>query len=283
MPVLRVSSRQVTFTATVIAVGLLAGWGGRLTDHEQDASGQLPRAGSQAHPLPGSPATPRSHPSADPDSGHGSGVRTDGNHSGLAVLITSRQLPGLGPRTLAKVPAASRQVLVVTGKGRNSARSTVVLYHRTARGWRAGPAWAAHNARRGWTKDHHVGDLRSPIGVFTLSDAGGRLADPGTDLPYDRSGAFVVSGTGFHGEPLAGSFDYVVAIDYNRSRGTSPLDWDRPLGADKGGGIWLHVDHGGPTQGCVSLKKPQMKKVLKALDPRLHPVVVMGDAASLAR
>ena len=50
----------------------------------------------------------------------------------------------------------------------------------------------------------------------------------------------------------------------------------------EGGGIWFHVDHGGPTHGCVSLSRPHMRALLRALDPALHPVVVMGDAASLA-
>jgi L,D-peptidoglycan transpeptidase YkuD (ErfK/YbiS/YcfS/YnhG family) len=193
------------------------------------------------------------------------------------------QLPGLGPHTLAGIPGSARQAVVVTGKGKNASTSTVVLYERTSTGWRAGASWAAHNARRGWTDNHHAGDLRSPIGVFTLTDAGGRLADPGTELPYDRSDRFTIGGTGFEGESLAGSFDYVVAINYNHVPGTSPDNWTRPMGASKGGGIWFHVDHGGPTHGCVSIAKPHMRQLLRALDPALHPVVVMGDAASLAR
>ncbi|WP_416985614.1 L,D-transpeptidase family protein [Streptomyces sp. T028] len=194
-----------------------------------------------------------------------------------------QQLPGLGPETLAEVPAGTRQVVVVTGRDKDSSLSTVVLYERTEAGWKAGASWSAHNARDGWSDHHMAGDLRSPIGVFGLTDAGGLLADPGSRLPYDRSGAFTVSGTGFEGESLAGSFDYVVAINYNRTPGTSPLDWTRPLGTGRGGGIWIHVDHGGPTHGCVSLRKDRMRELLRALDPALHPVVVMGDADSLSR
>ncbi|MFE9023877.1 hypothetical protein ACFYNL_35655 [Streptomyces sp. NPDC007808] len=193
------------------------------------------------------------------------------------------RLPGLGPRTLAQIPDSARQVVLVTGRDKNSSTSQVVLYRHTEAGWEPGATWPAHNALRGWTDDHRVGDLRSPIGVFALTDAGGLLADPGTRLPYDQGRGFTINGTGFEGEPLAGSFDYVVAINYNRRPGTSPLDWTRPLGADKGGGIWLHVDHGGPTQGCVSVAKRHMRELLRTLDPALHPVVVMGDAASLAR
>ncbi|MEU6879951.1 hypothetical protein [Streptomyces sp. NPDC046712] len=196
---------------------------------------------------------------------------------------SSARLPGLGPRTLAEIPDNARQVVLVTGQGKDSPTSQVVLYRRTGAGWEPGATWPAHNGLKGWTDDHHAGDLRSPIGVFTLTDAGGLLADPGTRLPYDRGRGFTINGTGFEGEPLSGSFDYVVAINYNRKPGTSPLDWTRPLGAGKGGGIWLHVDHGGPTQACVSVAKQHMQELLRTLDPAQHPVVVMGDAESLER
>lgn len=98
-------------------------------------------------------------------------------------------LPGLGTRTRSEIPANARQVLLVTGQGKNSSDSRVVLYRRTGAGWEPGATWPAHNALRGWTDDHHAGDLRSPIGVFSLTDAGGLLADPGTRLPYNHSGA----------------------------------------------------------------------------------------------
>ncbi|MEV7731290.1 L,D-transpeptidase family protein [Streptomyces sp. NPDC088921] len=203
--------------------------------------------------------------------------------SRTSVEVAPRQIPGLGPKTWAKVPADARQAVVVTGRGRDSSASTVVLYERTEAGWQAGASWPAHNALKGWTDHHLAGDLRSPTGVYTLTDAGGLLKNPGTKLPYDRGVGFTSPGTGFEGEPLAGSFDYVIAINYNRRPGTSPLDWTRPLGTGRGGGIWLHVDHGGPTHGCVSIAEEHMKELLLTLDPDLHPVVVMGDAKSLAR
>ncbi|MFI9615114.1 hypothetical protein ACIHCM_26155 [Streptomyces sp. NPDC052023] len=194
-----------------------------------------------------------------------------------------RPLPGLGPLTRAQVPADARQAVVVTGLGRNSPLSEAVLYERTLAGWQERGSWPAHNALLGWTDRHQLGDLRSPVGVHTLTDAGGLLPDPGTRMPYDHSAAFTATGSGFEGEPLSGSFDYVVAIDYNRRPGSSPLDWTRPLGAARGGGIWFHVDHGGPTQACVTLRRAHMKELLRSLDPARHPVAVMGDAASLAR
>ncbi|MDJ0461946.1 L,D-transpeptidase family protein [Streptomyces sp. H27-C3] len=195
------------------------------------------------------------------------------------------ELPGLGPRTRGQVPDGTRQALVVTGEGRDKNTGSAVLYDRDAEGgpWRPGPSWPVHNALRGWTDEHRRGDLRSPIGVYGLTDAGGLLPDPGTKLTYDEGPAFAADGTGALGEPLAGSFDYVIAINYNREPGTTPLNLTRPLGEDRGGGIWLHVDHEGPTQGCVSLTEAAMKALLRTVDPAKKPVVVMGDGASLAR
>lgn len=193
------------------------------------------------------------------------------------------RIAGLGPATLAAIPAASRQVLLASGRAKDSSDSTVTLWTRAADGrWQPGAAWPAHNALRGWTATHYEGDLHSPIGVFTLSDSGGFKADPGTKLPYHRSQGFTAGGTGFRGEALGGTFDYVIAIDYNRVPGASPLDSRQPLGKRRGGGIWIHVDHGGPTHGCVSLSAAHMVDLLRALDPRSHPVIAMGDAAALA-
>ncbi|MEV7689889.1 L,D-transpeptidase family protein [Streptomyces bungoensis] len=199
------------------------------------------------------------------------------------VRPAPRGIPGLGPATTAAIPAHCRQAVVVTGRGRDSPLCTVVLHRRTDAGWQAGPAWPGHNALRGWTTHHLAGDLRSPAGVHTLSDAGGLLPDPGSRLPYHHSAGFAPTGTGFRGEPLTGAFDYVIAVDYNRRPGTSPLDWTRPLGPRRGGGVWLHVDHGGPTHGCVSVARTHMRELLRTLDPRHHPVAVMGHADLLAR
>ncbi|MGW3106840.1 L,D-transpeptidase family protein [Streptomyces sp. NPDC001100] len=203
--------------------------------------------------------------------------------SEISAEAAPRQLPGVGPKMLAQIPADSEQAVLVTGRGANSSVSSLALYERTDDGWQQTARWAAHNALKGWSDHHVAGDLRSPIGVYSLTDAGGLLKDPGTKLSYDQGSGFVSPGTGFEGESLAGSFDYVIAIDYNRQPGTSPLDWTRPLGSSRGGGIWIHVDHGGPTHGCVSIAEGHMKELLRTLDPARHPVVLMGDAVSLSR
>jgi L,D-peptidoglycan transpeptidase YkuD (ErfK/YbiS/YcfS/YnhG family) len=209
-----------------------------------------------------------------------SGPRTQTPRPHAAPAADTRTLPGVGPKLSAKVPASARQALVVYGASPTTSKSTVTLFTRSGGVWHHGPSWPSHNAIHGWTLQHHEGDLKSPIGVFTLHDAGGLLADPGSHLPYHRSTAFTTPA--YWPKSYHHDFDYVIAIDYNRVIGRSPSDPTRPQGESRGGGIWIHLDHGVGTSACVTVSKDAMRYLLGTLQPSAHPVVVMGDTADLA-
>lgn len=102
-----------------------------------------------------------------------------------------------------------------------------------------------------------------------------------TRAPCSRTQSASIQAPRYWSKPYWHDFDYVIAIDYNRVKGTAPNDPTRPLGQSKGGSIWLHMDHGSGTSACVSLPKSAMQLLLRTLDPKQHPVVVMGDKATL--
>ncbi|MCQ4212310.1 hypothetical protein [Streptomyces longispororuber] len=203
----------------------------------------------------------------------------DGAQRDEARSVDLTRIPDVGDRYQKQIPASARQVVAVYGDGKDSADSTIVLYSKSGDTWKKERGWSGHNGKKGWTTNHREGDKRSPVGVFTLSDAGGVLADPGAKLPYTRSASF--QAPHYWAKSHWHDFDYVVAIDYNRTKGTSPNDPTRPEGQSKGGSIWLHMDHGSGTSACVSQSKGDMEYLLKTLDPAQHPVVVMGDKAEL--
>lgn len=215
----------------------------------------------------------------DKPSGSAEGRHASGPSPQADPAKNPTRIPRVGDRLQAKIPDESTQVVAVEGKGKNSPDATVRLYTRQGGAWHEEHRWAAHNGKRGWTHDHHQGDKRSPVGVFSLSDAGGVLPEPDAKLPYAHTAAFTPPS--YWPKKTRHDFDHVIAIDYNRVKGTSPLDPTRPQGQAKGGSIWLHVDHGSGTSGCVSLSKAGMETLLRTLDPKKHPVVVMGDSASL--
>ena len=128
------------------------------------------------------------------------------------------------------------------------------------------------------------GTGKTPLGTYTMTMAFGIKSDPGSWIPYHRvkSGDYWVEDNGSKyynqlrnkskggfrwwlpaandnsSERLAsypGQYDYAVVINYNR--------W--PAVRHRGAGIFLHVRGGGPTAGCVSISKKNMRIVLAYL------------------
>ncbi|WP_181765897.1 L,D-transpeptidase family protein [Streptomyces albidus (ex Kaewkla and Franco 2022)] len=203
-----------------------------------------------------------------------------GKAKGGSAEVDPTRIPDVGDPLQKKIPREARQVVAVYGKDKDSADATVRLYSKHGKKWQQDRSWPAHNGRKGWTRDHREGDKRSPVGVFTLTDAGGVKPAPDAKLPYTDSDAFTPPS--YWSKKTRHDFDHVIAVDYNRAKGTSPLDPSRPQGQSKGGSIWLHMDHGSGTSGCVSLSRSGMRYLLRTLDPDKHPAVVMGDKAALA-
>ncbi|MEV8046921.1 hypothetical protein ACF06D_08520 [Streptomyces griseoluteus] len=223
-------------------------------------------------------AKPRSGGAAGNGNPAVSGSSRPATVSGSSRPATVGGVPGVGERMGRQIPDDTRQLVVVYGDDRDSAEGTAVLYEKLGAEWKQSASWPSHNGRRGWTTDHRLDDERSPVGVFSLTDAGGTLRSPGTRLPYWYDDhAYAASVVDPDDEAHAHDFDHVIAINYNRLRGTPPYDWSRPEGVEKGGGIWLHLDHGDGTSACVTVPESGIKTLLGTLDPADHPMVVMGD------
>ncbi|MDN5586553.1 MAG: L,D-transpeptidase family protein [Brevibacterium sp.] len=192
-------------------------------------------------------------------------------------------VPGLGPETSAQIPAETSQVLVASGPETTSDSGQLSFFAFADDEWKELKTFDIHNGKKGWLADRREGDKTSPIGVFTLSDAGGYEQDPGTKLSYTQDERLPSSATAAYGSEYERVFDYIIAIDYNRVPGTAPTDGTRPLGWDKGGGIWLHVDHDSGTNGCVTLKEEDLLWILETIDPDAHPRIAMGPESQLQK
>lgn len=148
---------------------------------------------------------------------------------------------------------------------------------------------------RAWVGVDGVGQAseyvsRTPAGVFALTEAFGRLPDPGTQLPYRQVGysSWWVSDVssphyntyrectpgawcGFaqsRSEQLGAIslYSHAVVIDYNRD----------PIIPGAGSAFFLHVSEGKPTRGCISIDKAKLVKLLTWLKPQADPVISIG-------
>ena len=69
------------------------------------------------------------------------------------------------------------------------------------------------------------------------------------------------------------AYRHLAVIDYNT----------RPIVPGRGSGIFLHISHGNPTLGCVSLPLPQLVKLLRWFDPARKPLIVIGTRATIRK
>lgn len=190
------------------------------------------------------------------------------------------QLPRIGAKAWAKVGPA-KQLVVVRGLAGYSDENTFERWELQGSCWVKVSAWWSLNGYSGWHDRPWTGSLRSPIGVFGLTDTGGRLRNPGTTMRY-HWGPGWWHNWGYRIQYPVQLYNYVIAINYNRRVGEPPRD-ERQPNRNTGSGYWIHQRGLGSTRGCVSLTNRQLVILLKWLKPHLTPKVIMGPPAALLR
>ncbi|WP_409331851.1 L,D-transpeptidase family protein [Trujillonella humicola] len=207
--------------------------------------------------------------------------------SGGTYLRGATQVGG-GPLPLGVSPPGTQAITVTAAPG--STWGVLTAWERTANGWRAvlGPTAArVGSAGIGVARE---GLARTPAGTFALTEAFGRLPDPGSALPYRR-----VDGHDWwvgdvrspryneHVRCAPGScpfderasenlwamgvvYDNAVVIDYNRPAAVP--------GA--GSAFFLHVANQFATGGCVALDPGNLQALLRWLRPEARPVMSIG-------
>jgi L,D-peptidoglycan transpeptidase YkuD (ErfK/YbiS/YcfS/YnhG family) len=189
---------------------------------------------------------------------------------------------------------SARQVITAVAPSAASTEGTLEAWRKVARGWqRVGRPVHAWFGSDGLTRHPSESLSATPIGSFTLTQAFGRLANPGTALPYTRttpadwwisqpgplyntrqrcssSCAFTQGAPNEHLYYTVPYYRYAVVIDYNTR--------NSPTGVVQGAGsaFFLHVTVGAPTQGCVSIPQPQLVRLMRWLTPGMHPRILIG-------
>jgi len=182
---------------------------------------------------------------------------------------------------------ASGQLVTVVAASYGATQAELTAYRREGGRWRRvfGP-WVAWIGRNGMARPgaKREGDGRTPSGTFGFGFFFGVDPDPGVHFPYRRVHPYDVwdddpsswlynqwvddryadPGTG--PEPMdVSAYDYGAVIGYNTAR-TPGL----------GSAIFLHINIGIPTAGCVTLPAGELLKILRWLNPTASPQITMG-------
>jgi L,D-peptidoglycan transpeptidase YkuD (ErfK/YbiS/YcfS/YnhG family) len=175
------------------------------------------------------------------------------------------------------------QAIVVQAPSRRSTRASARTYARadTTAGWHlVRGAMPARLGRNGLSSHRHEGDGTTPIGTFGFVYGFGWRPDPGlhgfswrrltprscwaaTRADYNRW----IERSPCPGETLWSSagraYRYAAVIDFN---------YAHPV-YGRGSGIFLHVQAGRPTAGCVALDERDLLGVLRWMRPGARIVI----------
>jgi L,D-peptidoglycan transpeptidase YkuD (ErfK/YbiS/YcfS/YnhG family) len=211
-----------------------------------------------------------------------------------------------------QVSARTRQLVTITSRGWEATHAWLRAFRRTDDGWvQVRSKIRVRLGYAGWVpaKRRIQSTGTTPAGTFRLPYAFGRLADPGTSLRYRRfdgndwwpyeprdpatyniyqprkaAGSHWRRDKAEHLADYPWQYAYAVVVGFNLPSGVhyskARRQWvaganDR-ADTDRGGGIFLHVNGDGLTAGCVSMRKPQMRWLVRWLRPGTAPRVVMG-------
>ena len=257
------------YAAVLPAVLLVAGCGGSPSGGSATAAAATAAAPTIAtRPSPTAPTPPVASPTSTTPTHPPTPSRTT---TAPAAKPTTTTKPPPAPATC-RVPSSvtAAQVVLVDSSG---SRATIRACHRSKGRYLLdrGP-YAGHVGLNGVSASKREGDLRTPAGTFPLRGGFGAYANPGL-----RMGWFVTAGKDVwvddpksslynthQRKPANGrwssaesllnrpAYNYAQVIGYNEARIPG-----------KGSAIFLHVDLGGGTAGCVSLSTGALLTVLR--------------------
>jgi len=218
----------------------------------------------------------------------------------LALALIASTLAAACPANLANgldAPASAKQLVTVEAPVARTTYATLRTWKRSGACWVAvaGP-YPARLGKNGLSANRREGDGTTPTGTFRIGRTMyGNEANPGVRFQYRR----LRCGDWWDEDPTSptyNTFQHVRCGQKPPFGGASEGMWEqprpypylavieyntRPVVPGKGSGMFLHAQTGGPTIGCISLRKDQLRDVLRWLRPGAAPVIAVGTSAQL--
>jgi L,D-peptidoglycan transpeptidase YkuD (ErfK/YbiS/YcfS/YnhG family) len=218
----------------------------------------------------------------------------------LALALLTSAVAAACPANVANgidVPAGTKQLITVDAKRAKTTYAELRTWRLSRGCWvaAAGP-YSARLGRNGLSTSRREGDGTTPAGTFRIGRTMyGNEANPGVRFRYRR----LRCGDWWDEDPASptyNSFQHVPCGTKPPFGGDSEGMWQqprpypflavieyntRPVVPGRGSGIFLHAQTGGPTIGCVSLRKDELRAVLRWLDPAGRPVIAIGTRTQL--
>ena len=220
----------------------------------------------------------------------------------LASLLTAAALAGPCPSNAANdlvpsPPAGTTQLITVEAPTARTTHATLRTWRRSGRCWLStNAAYPARVGRNGLRANRREGDGTTPIGTFRIHPVMyGAEPNPGVRFRYVR----VRCGDWWVEDPASPAYNTFQRVGCGKRppfRTTTPDLWQErraypffavvefnmhPVVPGRGSGIFLHAQTGGPTNGCISLRRDHLLRVLRWLRPGTRPYIAIAARPQL--
>jgi L,D-peptidoglycan transpeptidase YkuD (ErfK/YbiS/YcfS/YnhG family) len=190
----------------------------------------------------------------------------------------------------AKEIGASRQLIIVTSEGYDMVPAETTALQKTDKGWEiVFNAIPSTLGKKGFAKpgEKKEGDWKTPSGIYRIGIAFGYAPKMETAIPYRQATENDVwvddvqspqYNTWVHGTPDAKSFEKMKRKDHLYKMGFVVEYNTNPIVKGDGSAIFFHVWRrpGAFTAGCVAMAEEDIAKIIRFLDPKANPMVIMG-------
>jgi L,D-peptidoglycan transpeptidase YkuD (ErfK/YbiS/YcfS/YnhG family) len=214
----------------------------------------------------------------------------------FAVAALAAPCPSNLANDLPHTPAGKQLITVESATARTT-YATLRIWRRSGDCWvAAGGPYAARVGRKGVSATRREGDGTTPTGTYRIGPTMyGNEANPGVKFRYRR----VTCGDWWDEDPASptyNTFQHVPCGQTPPFRAESEGLWQQPRAyphlavvefnmhpvvPGRGSGIFLHAQTGGPTNGCISLRRAELVRVLRWLRPEPRPRIVIGTRGQL--
>ena len=210
----------------------------------------------------------------------------------IAAVALAAACPADTANTLrSPPPAAARQLITVEAPTTRTTYATARIWRRSGVCWvAAGGPYPARVGRNGLRANRHEGDGTTPVGTFPISPTMyGNSPNPGVRFRYLR----LRCGDWWVEDPRSQAYNTfrrvgcgvrppfrVTTPDMSKSRRAyahlAVVEFNmHPVVPGRGSGIFLHAETGGPTNGCISLLRGDLVRVLRWLAPSPTPWIAV--------
>ena len=208
----------------------------------------------------------------------------------LASIVIAA-CPSNAANDLRPQPTGS-QLITVEAANTKTTHATLRTWRRSGDCWiRAGGPYSARVGHNGLRRNRREGDGTTPIGTWPIGRVMyGNAPNPGVTFRYRR----LRCGDWWVEDPASShynTFQHVACGSKPPFRTTTPdMSKERtayshlavvefnmhPVVPGRGSGIFLHAQTGGATSGCISLRRPDLVRVLRWLRPGAAPSIAVG-------